>query len=557
MKFTIIILLVCCQLPAQPETLFPGARNTHGLNPGLALLDGDSTLLTALPEGQRRLSGSGDWQLLEQLDTLSSWHYSRKNFSQAILYLEKQDSLLQTMFHQYPEVMQRIHLQESQKRTAFKLIHSRHEIGQYRQALNRSSRLLEQASDLEMKSNELLKAQSWSGLLHYFSGDLTAALHMNLQALFLAEKLQNPKEQATIFSRLGFVHRDLKNYPQALDFFRRSTTLTQQQGDYPGMVTGWNEIGNVHLLQARYDSALTYKYKALETARKNNYERGVSFVTNDIAMIYQLQGDSKTALKFYLQTLVYERKSQNVRDLVITLMNIGGAYHSLKMNPEAIQYLNEALTYARKSHLQELAAKSYLNLSMIYAEQQSYETAYRNLAESKELSDELMNLEKLSALTEIQTQYAVEKKEQELNLIKKDHDLQALSLKKAALLRNFLIMTVMLSLILAGVLYNRYQLKHKANALMTGQNQRLQELNAHLDAEIKQKEAALEKVSTLRGLLPICASCKKIRDDDGYWHQVENYICDHSDAEFSHGICPDCMKQLYPNFRSSRNREAD
>ena len=50
---------------------------------------------------------------------------------------------------------------------------------------------------------------------------------------------------------------------------------------------------------------------------------------------------------------------------------------------------------------------------------------------------------------------------------------------------------------------------------------------------------------TLRGLIPICASCKKIRDDKGYWSQVEVYVRERSEAEFSHGICPDCMKKLY------------
>jgi len=49
-------------------------------------------------------------------------------------------------------------------------------------------------------------------------------------------------------------------------------------------------------------------------------------------------------------------------------------------------------------------------------------------------------------------------------------------------------------------------------------------------------------------LLPISASCKKIRDDKGYWNQIEGYIRDHSEAEFSHGICPDCMKKLYPDY---------
>lgn len=59
-------------------------------------------------------------------------------------------------------------------------------------------------------------------------------------------------------------------------------------------------------------------------------------------------------------------------------------------------------------------------------------------------------------------------------------------------------------------------------------------------------QTALEQVKRLSGLLPICASCKKIRDDRGYWQQVEVYIRDHSDVEFSHGICPDCMAELYP-----------
>jgi sigma-B regulation protein RsbU (phosphoserine phosphatase) len=59
---------------------------------------------------------------------------------------------------------------------------------------------------------------------------------------------------------------------------------------------------------------------------------------------------------------------------------------------------------------------------------------------------------------------------------------------------------------------------------------------------------ALASIKRLRGLLPICASCKKIRDDKGYWNQIESYIRDHTEAEFTHGICPECMKKLYPDL---------
>lgn len=70
-----------------------------------------------------------------------------------------------------------------------------------------------------------------------------------------------------------------------------------------------------------------------------------------------------------------------------------------------------------------------------------------------------------------------------------------------------------------------------------------EEERSRLIAELQE---SLAKVRTLSGLLPICASCKKIRDDKGYWNQIETYIKDRSQAEFTHGICPDCAQRLYP-----------
>jgi len=66
-----------------------------------------------------------------------------------------------------------------------------------------------------------------------------------------------------------------------------------------------------------------------------------------------------------------------------------------------------------------------------------------------------------------------------------------------------------------------------------------------MNAELKE---AMAKVKTLSGMLPICANCKKIRDDKGYWNQIESYIAKHSEVDFSHSICPECAKKLYPDF---------
>lgn len=74
---------------------------------------------------------------------------------------------------------------------------------------------------------------------------------------------------------------------------------------------------------------------------------------------------------------------------------------------------------------------------------------------------------------------------------------------------------------------------------------------------IQELQKALSEVRKLSGMLPICASCKKIRDDQGYWTQIEAYIRDHSEAEFSHGICPECMQKLYPEYCTEDGTLAD
>ena len=77
------------------------------------------------------------------------------------------------------------------------------------------------------------------------------------------------------------------------------------------------------------------------------------------------------------------------------------------------------------------------------------------------------------------------------------------------------------------------------------------EVEADREKLISKLQEALKKIKTLRGIIPICAACKKIRDDKGYWNQIESYIKEHSDADFSHGICPECAEKLYPDLYNS------
>ena len=73
-------------------------------------------------------------------------------------------------------------------------------------------------------------------------------------------------------------------------------------------------------------------------------------------------------------------------------------------------------------------------------------------------------------------------------------------------------------------------------------------IEAERERLIAELRSVLAEVKTLSGLLPICATCKKVRDDQGYWHQIESYISNHSTAEFTHGMCLECAKNMYPEM---------
>lgn len=96
---------------------------------------------------------------------------------------------------------------------------------------------------------------------------------------------------------------------------------------------------------------------------------------------------------------------------------------------------------------------------------------------------------------------------------------------------------------------------------LVGVNNRLaEEVKSRMAAEEKlsktvdELKQALAEVNTLSGLLPVCASCKKVRDDKGYWNQIDEYISQHSDVQVSHGICPECAEKLYPGYVSKQKQ---
>ncbi|MFW2372889.1 MAG: hypothetical protein ACN4GM_07175 [Gammaproteobacteria bacterium] len=138
--------------------------------------------------------------------------------------------------------------------------------------------------------------------------------------------------------------------------------------------------------------------------------------------------------------------------------------------------------------------------------------------------------------------FGVELATLEINL---EHKIKLNASENAAHLQSYMLLMIILTSVFAIIL--GYTLIKIINNLNKEISNRVRSEKV-LKLERNKLADALAKVKTLSGLLPICAECKNIRDDKGYWSQIENYIRNHSEAEFSHSICPNCLEKLYPEY---------
>lgn len=100
--------------------------------------------------------------------------------------------------------------------------------------------------------------------------------------------------------------------------------------------------------------------------------------------------------------------------------------------------------------------------------------------------------------------------------------------------------------------YSMERIRSLVQQQMEQKNFELKRLNQEKEKLIAELQLSLDEIKTLQGILPICARCKKIRNDNGYWEQVEEYVHQHANVEFSHSICPECRAELYPELQNNK-----
>ena len=356
-------------------------------------------------------------------------------------------------------------------------------------------------------------------------GDYQQSLLLGHAAITLIDQVALDYLRPYVFSTLGVVHWSLGNLTEGLVYFQRQYRTAQQLGDQKNEANALNNIGLIHTDSADLTSADITFQKALALYETLQDKTGQAMVLNNMAMNLCNAADYSQALARAFKALELAQDAGDQPLKLAVLDTIGLAYIKQENYPQALTYIQQTVELSERLGSMVSRAISLLRLGQLHSMQLEDDSALTHLLHAKQLLEEIDQKMVLSECHQLLS-----------GIFERRDDL-------------------------AKALYH-YKQYHTVKEQVINDNidQKLKNLQVSHETETARKEAeiqriknielqaALDHIKQLSGLLPICSNCKKIRDDTGYWHDVASYIRDHSEAEFSHGICPHCAKKLYPEL---------
>lgn len=422
------------------------------------------------------------------------------------------------------------------------------------------------------------------GTIHGAKGNYKDALIFLKKGAQYKEAVNDKKGTSIAYNNIGNMYSDQGKYPEALDYLTKSLKLKEEIGDKSGISISYNNIALIYELQGKRDDAIAYHFKSLKlkeelkdkigisvsysnlatlyTAKKQyndalkydflalklkeelGEKQGIALCLSNIGIIYSQQKNSKEALKYQSKAFKLMEEMGYEKDIVTTGNALGNTYEQNHDFEKALEYYEKALKKAKDIDYREGIKDIYGNMSSAYKGLGNYPKALEYTTLYYQEKDSLMNKEVAKQVTEINTKYQTEKKEQEIQLLTKEQQLKDKTLREQRVVRIALIAGLGLLFILSFTLYNRYRFKQKANTLLEKQKKEIQEQNILITDSIDYaktiQEAVFPSESKMRNFFPdsfVLYKPKAIVSGDFYQVAEKNnkIICTVADCT-GHGI---------------------
>jgi tetratricopeptide (TPR) repeat protein len=391
----------------------------------------------------------------------------------------------------------------------------------------------------------MAKCHNILGITYTFMGSYSRALDEGLEALRIREELGLEGPSLQSLNLIGVIYHHSGQYQKAITYYQKILDRLAARPDPPRIILANLNIGFAKYRLGLFQEALQHHLMALDLARKAHDETYLTYAYVNLGLVYtdlKVYGDAARYLQMALEGYrLHDQKHGRVQ-----VVNALGRLDLLQGRfDKGIEWAKEGAALAEQIKARDELKTSYELLSALYEKKGNPLEALKYYKLYSSTKDSIFTTQETEKIADISMRIVTLKKDHEIDTLKKEQVISSLQLQKERYF-SFLLAAGLIALFLFLLVLLRYGKKARdGKALLEAANAKLQALNLELQENIRE-------VKTLSGLLPICANCKKIRDDDGYWQQLEGYISMHTSAVFSHGICPHCCEELYPDVMEAR-----
>ncbi|MBN2281799.1 MAG: tetratricopeptide repeat protein [Candidatus Marinimicrobia bacterium] len=385
-----------------------------------------------------------------------------------------------------------------------------------------AKRYFEDAIEIFKKvGNQEELGKALNNLAYFYTkwGEYKKAIDLYVQALDAFVASDFIEGAAWLNFSMGVLFQNVGEYEQALNYIQNSLKMYGQiarlNQDSTGVRMCYNQMGYIytHHLDS-LELGLEYQLKALKLAEKTNLKIVFADALAGIGETYYKMGKLNEARDNIQRAYDYRVLSDIKSGTASNLKFLGYIERDKKNYSEAEKYFLQANELAKKLNSRSNINDLNFAFSGLYEEQKQYRKALSYLKKYNELRDSILSNEIANTVVSANLKHEIEKKIRENDLLAQQNKIQQLQIERVRLMRNYLLIVVLLALFTISITIFMY---------------------------FKQKQ-----IKTLRGLIPICAKCKRIRNDEGYYEKLEVYIAQHTEAGFSYGLCPDCLKTINP-----------
>lgn len=378
-------------------------------------------------------------------------------------------------------------------------------------------------------TESIAKARLLLGKIYLDLKDTEKALTNLLEALDTFQQLGDKKSEAQARNRLGRLYRELNEDENALPQLEAALNLYREINDQHGISRALNSLGAYYWSNEAYNKALEHFLASVDQQEERKDPVGLSAAYNNIGIVYQELNDPDHALDYYNRALKIGREANYNAVIASAMTNRASLYANTGRLADAFKDAQEAESIASGIGALDQSLESLDLMADIRRRQGRFRESLSIRDQADQIRDTLAARKVMERIALIQASHDFKDKEQTIRLLEQENRIQDLTIEKQKINRNLMI----LGLLLLGGFSLGFLYLYLSRARQT----------RHIESSNRELKQALERITALTDLLTVCSSCRKVRDKNGNWLQLEGILPDYSLHRSTGELCPDCRDQ--------------